>query len=125
MESRLEYQTTGGQSFSGKSFQARQFGPGWIDGESLQKMLGPLYDVAMETERKTHPMRTTATPDDVAAVIELLCSDAASLMNGTTVDADGDGVFAFCGRYAMVGAALAAKTGGPADASDAPSVPDA
>ena len=97
--------------------------PGWLDGDSMQTMLGPFYDAGMTLERETHPLRSAATPDDIAEVVALLCSDAATYLSGTTVDADGAGVFAFCGRYATVGAKLAfAEMGVHSDAA-APSVP--
>lgn len=84
--------------------------PGWIDGDSLKLMLGPFYDHLSETETRTHPMRQTMTPDDVAQAVALLCTDAARLMNGSIVRADGAGVFSFCGRNINLGveAALAA-----------------
>lgn len=98
--------------------------PGWIDGDSLQAMLGPFYDSAAEVERRTHPMRATMTPDDVAESVVALCTDAARLMSGSVVRADGAGVFAFCGRYITLSAEAAmAGTEGLADAADAaPSV---
>ena len=89
--------------------------PGWIDGDSLKLMLGPFYAHLSEMETRTHPMRQTMTPDDVAQAVALLCTDAARLMNGSIVRADGAGVFSFCGRNINLGveAALAAL---PADA---------
>lgn len=97
--------------------------PGWMDGDSIRSMLGPFYDAGMALERETHPLRSAATPDDVAEVIAWLCSDAARLVTGTTVEADGAGVFAFCGRYAAAGARLAvAEADGGLD-GPAPAVP--
>ncbi len=72
--------------------------PGWIDGDSLKLMLGPFYDYLSDLEARTHPMRRTMSPDDVARAVVLLCGDAAALMNGNIVRADGGGVFSFCGR---------------------------
>lgn len=98
--------------------------PGWIDGDSLQAMLGPFYESASEVERRTHPMRATMSPDDVAEAVVALCTDAARLMSGSVVRADGAGVFAFCGRYITL-SAEAAMVGseGLADAAGAaPSV---
>lgn len=98
--------------------------PGWIDGESLQLMLGPLHAFARETEEATHPMRVAATPEHVAETIALLCTPAAALVNGNTVVADGSGVFAFCGRYTKVAQQLAiARLEALADA-DAPAIPE-
>jgi enoyl-[acyl-carrier protein] reductase III len=100
--------------------------PGWLDGDSLQQMLGPLYGFGMSLERETHPMRRAVTPAEAADVVALLCTEAARLLSGTTVEADGAGVFAFCGRYATVGARLAmADADGitEADLAAAPAVP--
>lgn len=77
--------------------------PGWIDGDSLKLMLGPFYDHLSETEARTHPMRQTMSPDDVAESVALLCGDSARLMNGNIVRADGGGVFSFCGRFLNLG----------------------
>ncbi len=98
--------------------------PGWIDGDSLAAMLGPFYDAAAEVERRTHPMRATMSPDDVAESVVALCTDAAQLMSGSVVRADGAGVFAFCGRYISVAAdaAMAGSGGAVAEDAVAPSV---
>lgn len=97
--------------------------PGWIDGDSLQLMLGPFYEAAADVERRTHPLRTTMSPDDVAETVALLCTDAARLASGSIVRADGAGVFAFCGRFIHL-AAEQAMTAGSVDPADgaAPSV---
>ncbi|NLV56662.1 MAG: SDR family oxidoreductase [Acidimicrobiales bacterium] len=97
--------------------------PGWIDGDSLQLMLGPFYEAAADVERRTHPMRSTMSPDDVAETVALLCTDAARLTSGSIVRADGAGVFAFCGRFIQLAAeqAMAAGAVDPGD-GDAPSV---
>jgi enoyl-[acyl-carrier protein] reductase III len=99
--------------------------PGWLDGDSIRQMLGPFYDAGMALERDTHPLRRAVGPDDAAEVVALLCTDAARLLTGTTVDSDAAGVFAFCGRYADVGARLALAEMGLSedDLAAAPSVP--
>ena len=99
--------------------------PGWMDGDSIQQMLGPFYEAAMRTERDTHPMRVTVSPEEVAEVVSLLCGDSARWFNGTTIDADGAGVFAFCGRYSTVGAKLSMARGKMTEppAGAAPAVP--
>lgn len=84
--------------------------PGWIDGESLQMMLGPLYERAAGLERLTHPMRRTCSPDDMAEAVTLLCTDAAAWFGGNTIVADGAGGFAFCGRYSMMAGAMPQAT---------------
>lgn len=97
--------------------------PGWIDGDSLKLMMGPFYDHLSDLERRSHPMRRSMTPDDVAEAVVLLCTDAARLVNGSTVPADGGGVFSFCGRNIdlAVNAALAAaaNAGGGGDGDTA------
>jgi enoyl-[acyl-carrier protein] reductase III len=97
--------------------------PGWIDGDSLQLMLGPFYEAAADVERRTHPMRQTMSPDDVAESVVALCTDAARLMSGSVVAADGAGVFAFCGRFITLSAEQALAGGAGVDpAGAAPSV---
>ncbi|QXC63286.1 SDR family oxidoreductase [Aquihabitans sp. G128] len=98
--------------------------PGWIDGDSLKLMLGPFYDHLSELEARTHPMRQTMSPDDVAESVALLCGDAAKLMNGGIVRADGGGVFSFCGRYINLGVEAALNALPPDQSIDgaAPSV---
>lgn len=90
--------------------------PGWIDGDSLKMMLGPFYDHLSAVEAQTHPMRKTMSADDVAEAVAMLCGDAAKLMNGSIVRADGAGVFSFCGRYINLGVE-AALNALPADGS--------
>lgn len=92
--------------------------PGWIDGDSLKLMLGPFYDHLSDLEARTHPLRQTMSPDDVAEAVALLCGDAARLMNGGIVRADGAGVFSFCGRYINLGVE-AALNALPADGAAA------
>lgn len=96
--------------------------PGWMSGESIQKMLGPFYDEAIRTEEATHPMRRAASPEDMAEVVALMCGDAATWLTGSTVDADGAGVFAFCGRFTEVAARLAMERGLDMSTGEAPSV---
>lgn len=100
--------------------------PGWIDGDSLQLMLGPFYEHLSELEARTHPLRRTMGPDDVAESVALLCGDAARLLNGGIVRADGAGVFSFCGRFINLGVEAALHALPPDDAASlqgaAPSV---
>lgn len=90
--------------------------PGWIAGDSLRLMLGPFYDHLFEAEARTHPMRETMSADDVAEAVVMLCGDAARLMNGTTVRADGAGIFSMTGRYINQGVEVALSSL-PADGS--------
>lgn len=91
---------------------------------TYRKQADAARTVAAEIERRTHPMRATMSPDDVAEAVVALCTDAARLMSGSVVRADGAGVFAFCGRYITLSAEAAmASSEGLADAADAaPSV---
>lgn len=62
-------------------------------------MLGDLAEPLLEEERRAHPMRQLATPDDLAESIVLLTTPAARWAHGTVVDLDGGGVFSMWGRY--------------------------
>ncbi len=104
MESMVKYF---GCELGSKNVTCVGISPGWIDGDSIQQMLGPLHEFAMDLERETHPMRMAATPAQVAEAVVMLCTDAAALINGNTIVADGAGVFAFCGRYSKVASQLA------------------
>jgi enoyl-[acyl-carrier protein] reductase III len=97
--------------------------PGWLDGESIEQMLGPFYDTAMVAERETHPMRRTVSPDEAAEVVALLCTDAARFLNGSTVESDGAGIFALLGRYSVMGAKVALAKKPDLDPNEAPAVP--
>lgn len=97
--------------------------PGWLDGDSIQMMLGPFYETAMAAERETHPMRRTVSPDEAAEAIVMLCGDAARWLNGSTVAADGAGIFALLGRYSVMGAKVALARRPDLDPGDAPAVP--
>jgi NAD(P)-dependent dehydrogenase (short-subunit alcohol dehydrogenase family) len=121
MESMVHYF---GCELGSKGITTVGISPGWIDGESLQLMLGPLHEFARDMEETTHPMRFAATPAHVAETVALLCTDAAALINGNTIVADGSGVFAFCGRYTKMGQRLAiAQLESLAD-GDMPAVPE-
>ncbi len=96
--------------------------PGWMDGDSIKSMLGPFYESAIDSERETHPMRTAVVPAEAAAALSLLCRPEAKWLNGSTVETDGAGVFAFCGRYATMGAKVALSGGQVASGSAAPAV---
>jgi enoyl-[acyl-carrier protein] reductase III len=103
-------------------------------GDGLKLMLGDYYDVMLGLMRRVHPLREAATPEDIAEVVALLCTDAARWMSGNTVMADG--AASFSGRGTVIG--LAAQlpyeqqrqlagldpTPEPDGPSSAPSVPD-
>jgi NAD(P)-dependent dehydrogenase (short-subunit alcohol dehydrogenase family) len=103
-------------------------------GDSLKLMLGDYYDVMTGLVERLHPLHETATPDAVAEVVALLCTDATRWLAGNTVMADGAGSFA--GRGQVIGlvaqlpedlqrrlAGLAPTEGGPGPGA-APSIPD-
>jgi enoyl-[acyl-carrier protein] reductase III len=103
-------------------------------GDSLKLMLGDYYDVMTGLLRRIHPLRQADSPEDIAEVVALLCTDAARWMSGNTVMADG--AASFSGRGTVIGLAAQlpyeqqrqlagldpATDAGPA--SSAPSVPD-
>ena len=104
-------------------------------GDSLKLMLGDHYDVMLGIHERSHPLRTAATPEDIAEVVALLCTDAARWLSGHTVMADGAASFAARGNLIGTTAKLPMdeqrrQAGlGPAEpAADppgtAPSVPD-
>lgn len=74
--------------------------PGAIRTESVDVMLGDLAGPMLEKERRTHPMRRLAAPDEMAEAIVLLTTPAARWAHGTVVDLDGGAVFSMWGRFA-------------------------
>jgi NAD(P)-dependent dehydrogenase (short-subunit alcohol dehydrogenase family) len=70
-------------------------------GDSLALMLGDYYEVMTGMLRRIHPLRAPATPDDIAEVVALLCTDAARWLSGNTVMADG--AASFSGRGQVIG----------------------
>ena len=104
-------------------------------GDSLKLMLGDYYDVMTGLLRRFHPLREPATPEDIAEVVALLCTDAARWMSGNTVMADGAASFSARGQFIGLAAGLpyeqqrqlagldAADDEGEGPSS-APSVPD-
>ncbi len=70
-------------------------------GDSLQLMLGDYYEVITGLVERIHPLHETATPDAIAEVVALLCTDAARWLAGNTVMADG--AASFSGRGQVIG----------------------
>ncbi len=104
-------------------------------GDSLKLMLGDHYDVMLGIHERSHPLREAATPEAIAEVVALLCTDAARWMSGHTVMADGAASFAARGTLIAQTATLPPdiqrrQAGLEPTASDlpspgaAPSVPD-
>ncbi len=95
-------------------------------GDSIRLMMGEDFvDEAMKMVARSHPLRVAATPDDIAEVVALLCTDAATWLSGNTVMADGAMSFASRGVTVAQGMQIATLKGRLAeDASGGPSVPD-
>lgn len=103
-------------------------------GDSLQLMLGDYYDVMTGLTARLHPLREAATPDDIAEVVALLCTDAARWLSGNTVMADGAASFASRGNLIGLAAQLPFEqqrglagldpVEGDGPGGSAPSVPD-
>ncbi|MFT3855314.1 MAG: SDR family oxidoreductase [Ilumatobacteraceae bacterium] len=96
--------------------------PGFIAGDSMRLMVGDFFDATVEEEARTHPLGITATPDDVAAAVVLVCTDAARLLNGSTIMADGAGVFAYCSRATAYASEHLVASGQVSADTTAPSV---
>ncbi|MGB2756927.1 MAG: SDR family oxidoreductase [Acidimicrobiia bacterium] len=120
MESMVKYF---GCELAGENITTIGISPGWMDGDSIKMMLGPFYDMAIDAERETHPMKQAVTPAQAAEAIALLCRPEAQWLNGSIVESDGAGVFAFAGRYSVMGAKAALAGGAVAEHAAAPSVP--
>lgn len=74
--------------------------PGTIMGDSIKLMMGEeLFEQAWDFDARTHPLRTAATPADIAESVVWLCSPLARFAHGSTINADGGSVFAMCGRW--------------------------
>ncbi|MGI9612612.1 MAG: SDR family oxidoreductase [Acidimicrobiales bacterium] len=74
--------------------------PGTIMGDSIRLMIGDdLYDAAERFDARSHPLRSAATPDDIAEPIVLLASPLSRWMHGTIIDADGGSIHAMTGRW--------------------------
>lgn len=84
-----------------KGITAVGVNPDAFFGESLQLMLGDYYEVMMGITARSHPLRETATPDAIAEVVALLCTDAARWLSGHTVMADG--AVSFAARGTLIG----------------------
>jgi len=103
-------------------------------GDSLRLMLGEHYEVLMGIHERVHPLRTAATPDAIAEVVALLCTDAATWLAGNTVMADGAASFSQRGSLVGLVAQLPIEvqralagldpSGEEPRGSRAPSVPD-
>jgi enoyl-[acyl-carrier-protein] reductase (NADH) len=104
-------------------------------GDSLKLMLGDYYDVLTGLQARFHPLRESGTPEAIAELVGLLCTDAARWLSGHTVMADGAASFSARGQFMGLAAALPyeqqrqlagldpVEGDGPTGGS-APSVPD-
>jgi NAD(P)-dependent dehydrogenase (short-subunit alcohol dehydrogenase family) len=66
------------------------------DGPKL--MFGDLYESTMAAAGMVHPYGRVAEPAEMAEIVALACTDAATWMAGTTIDADGGAMFAKAGK---------------------------
>jgi enoyl-[acyl-carrier protein] reductase III len=73
--------------------------PGYIETESIALMAGPFLPKLRAAEERTHPLRQTASPDDAAEAVAMLCRPEARWCNGHVVHTDGGGLFAYAGRF--------------------------
>jgi enoyl-[acyl-carrier protein] reductase III len=73
--------------------------PGYIETESIALMAGPFFDKLRAAEERTHPLRRSATPEDAAEAVAMLCRDEARWCNGHVLHTDGGGLFAYAGRF--------------------------
>ncbi|MCC7077016.1 MAG: SDR family oxidoreductase [Acidimicrobiia bacterium] len=106
-------------------------------GDGLKIMLGPYYDYLMQVMSRLPPLLRALEPEDAAEVVALCCTDAARLLCGNTLMADGGNTFAQSGNLtALLGAlpedvvrdVLGLDTdggeSGPDRGTSAPSVPE-
>ena len=63
--------------------------PGFIAGRWLEKGLGKDYEVTRKAFENALPLQRVCMPEDVAAMIAFLASDAASYVTGQTIVVDG------------------------------------
>lgn len=110
LESLVPYLTV---ELGGRGITAIGVNPGPFYGESLALMLGDLYEPMARALERTHPLRRACTPDDVAEVVALCCTDAATWLAGSTVMADGADTFSQRGvAMDLLARRLAAGTAG-------------
>ncbi len=72
--------------------------PGVFHSDGPRLMFGELYDTIMGLVGATSPVGRVPEPAEAAQVIALACTDAAALMTGSTIVADGGDVFAKPGK---------------------------
>lgn len=93
--------------------------PGFVDTDSIRLMAGDFHQRLVEGERRTHPLRAAATPEDAAEAVALLCLPEARWLNGQIVHNDGGGLFAALGRFGQAWA-MGAADDPDASITDAP-----
>lgn len=108
MESMVQYLTV---ELGERNITTVGVNPDVFFGDSAQMMMGDFYDEAMRLVARTHPLRVAATPDDIAEVVALCCTDAARWFAGNTVMADAGSSFASRGIMVAQGMEIATMKG--------------
>jgi NAD(P)-dependent dehydrogenase (short-subunit alcohol dehydrogenase family) len=80
-------------TFTGAKVRVNSVHPGLIGTESaatiVSRSMGIPPENAFEVVAKNIPLQTVGTPEDVAAVVRFLASDASSYVTGTSINVDG------------------------------------
>jgi enoyl-[acyl-carrier protein] reductase III len=72
--------------------------PDAFHSEGPKQMFGDLYDSVMGMVGAVHPYGRVAEPKEMAEIVAFACTDAATWLAGTTLDADGGAMFAKAGK---------------------------